>query len=478
VINVCSNPMKKRSMPKILWTSALLALGLLLVSANATTKDTRGWSKGTPAAASTAVLGSPEQPMELRLPAEVAARIERPTMLLYFSPGCPHCRAVAPELSKLEEAIKDKADILFVASAATTKEELAEFVEHFAISSPTLIDEERQIGAVMGITSTPSALFIKPVDGKIWIEAVWYPYFSGYDTLVKMKVNPADPWSAFSPGKYHGTRTCGACHQYEVEAWSLSHHSIAWNTLQKIKADKKPECVGCHVTGHQKPQGWQGEADHHLVDVGCESCHGPGGPHDGERDDANTTCTQCHDAKHSIAFSLEKGLPLIDHFHTVAMSDEDYVARRKELYKGEAPRQLLAFQEGEMLGAKACKECHSAEYNHWKRSPHARAMHTLDKGPEAECVQCHATAKASGPPSDAVSDYLTDEGVGCESCHGPGDAHVKARGGTDNIEKLGDDCPVCVIEAVCTRCHTQKWDPTWNLETKLPKVSHSPAKTP
>lgn len=464
-------------MPKTIWISAVLAIGLLLFTANATTKDARGWSEGTPAAAAAAVLGSPAEATELRLPAALAATIERPTMLLYFSPSCPHCRAVAPELSKLEEAIKAEAEILFIASAATTAEELSEFVQQFAISSRVIIDEERQIGAVMGITSTPSALFVKPVEGKIWVDAVWYPYFSGYDTLVKMKVNPTDPWSAFSPGKYHGTRTCGACHQYEVESWSLSHHSIAWNTLQKIKADTRPECVSCHVTGHQKSQGWQGGEDH-LVDVGCESCHGPGGPHDGEREDANKTCTGCHDAKHSIAFSLEKGLPLIDHFQTVTMSDEDYVARRKSLYKGEAPRQLLAFQDGEMVGAKACKECHEAEYNHWRGSPHARAMLTLDRRPEAECLQCHATSKVSGPPSSSVSGYLTDESVGCESCHGSAEAHVKARGGTDNIEKLGDDCPVCVIEAVCTRCHTAKWDPTWNLESDLPKVSHSPAEPP
>jgi thiol-disulfide isomerase/thioredoxin len=450
----------------------------MTLSATAANKDVRGWSEGQPAAAAAAVLGSPEQARELRLPGGLAESFSGPTILFYFSPSCPHCQAVAPELSTLEEEISGKAEIVFIASAATTQEELDEFMSRYDISSRSLIDAERQIGAVMGITSTPSALLLKPIAGKLFIDAVWYPYFSGYDTLVKMKLNPSDPWSAFSPGKYHGTRTCGACHQFEVEAWSLSHHSIAWHTLETHKADSRDECVGCHVTGHEQNKGWKMGDSHHLVDVGCESCHGPGGPHDGERQDANKTCTGCHDAKHSIAFSLEKGLPLIDHFETVQMSDEDYVARRKALYKGEAPRKLLAFQAGEMVGARACKECHAAEYNHWRRSPHARAMRTLGKRPQAECVQCHATARVSGPPPSQLKDYLVDESVGCESCHGPGDAHVKAGGGTENIEKLGENCPVCVIEAVCTRCHTAKWDPRWNLDFDLPKVAHSPTASP
>jgi hypothetical protein len=39
---------------------------------------------------------------------------------------------------------------------------------------------------------------------------------------------------------------------------------------------------------------------------------------------------------------------------------------------------------------------------------------------------------------------------------------------------LGDSCPVCVIEAVCTSCHTTGWDPLWDLDKDLPKVKHAP----
>ena len=103
----------------------------------------------------------------------------------------------------------------------------------------------------------------------------------------------------------------------------------------------------------------------------------------------------------------------------------------------------------------------------------ATLANTEGAATNGECVACHATPKQTGPRSSAVGDYRVEDAVGCESCHGPGSRHVEAGGGTDNIERLGDDCPVCVIEAVCTSCHTAEWDKTWHLETKLPKVHHN-----
>jgi hypothetical protein len=93
---------------------------------------------------------------------------------------------------------------------------------------------------------------------------------------------------------------------------------------------------------------------------------------------------------------------------------------------------------------------------------------------DVECVRCHATPARPGPPAAALDGYRTAEGVGCEACHGPGGAHIAAGGGKDNIVGLGDSCPVCVIEAVCTSCHTTGWDPLWDLDKDLPKVKHAP----
>ena len=79
-----------------------------------------------------------------------------------------------------------------------------------------------------------------------------------------------------------------------------------------------------------------------------------------------------------------------------------------------------------------------------------------------ECVRCHATEKVIGTAPKTKDDFHLDQGVGCESCHGSGKDHV-AQPSKDNIVGLGDSCPVCVIESVCTSCHTKEWDPTWDL---------------
>jgi hypothetical protein len=88
-------------------------------------------------------------------------------------------------------------------------------------------------------------------------------------------------------------------------------------------------------------------------------------------------------------------------------------------------------------------------------------------------VRCHATPKAVGigAPRASAADFRVDEGVGCESCHGPGAAHATAPT-KDNIVGLGDSCPECVIEAICTSCHDQTWDPKWELKARMAAIPH------
>ena len=65
-----------------------------------------------------------------------------------------------------------------------------------------------------------------------------------------------------------------------------------------------------------------------------------------------------------------------------------------------------------------------------------------------------------------VEDFFLEGGVGCESCHGAGGVHSQAPS-MDNIIRLGDSCAECVIETLCTSCHTQEWDPKWILRERL-----------
>jgi hypothetical protein len=85
-----------------------------------------------------------------------------------------------------------------------------------------------------------------------------------------------------------------------------------------VKVDKQfsLSCVSCHVTGYGKPSGATVTHNEGLVDVGCESCHGPGSFHvqDRDADEAKNVkldvpeslCVQCHNEEHSDQFAYEK----------------------------------------------------------------------------------------------------------------------------------------------------------------------------
>ena len=462
------------------WTTLLAVM--CSVIALAQVPDPRGWTAGgQPAKNSAAIISGPEEFPEIEVPRALASQIRGPTVVFYFSPTCPHCQHVAREVEALHKRLSAGGTAFVgVASGSSSESDLASFKQTYGTTFNVVRDTEREINAALGLRSTPSALFVEPVKrGTVRVRDLWYPYRPGYDSLIEGRV-AGNPFAAVMPAsgpvgeRYMGHAACGTCHAQEYDSWRLSHHSIAWNTLERQKESTNPECTGCHVTGAGAPGGWDGDAHSKLVDVGCEACHGPGGPHDGVVTEPQSTCASCHDAKHSISFSYAKGLPLIDHYRIVGLSEADANARYQALYRGEVPRELLAFPAGKNVGSAACQSCHVAQHDWWATSPHARAMRSLRKEghDDPACVKCHATANRSGPVEAKLDNYQILDGVGCESCHGPGEAHVAAGGGTDNIEGLGEDCPVCVIEAVCTSCHTKTWDPDWDLDTRLKAIDH------
>jgi hypothetical protein len=250
----------------------------------------------------------------------------------------------------------------------------------------------------------------------------------------------------------------------------MTHHAQAYYTLYKIDKTDDAKCVSCHVVGLNEPTGFVlGDHNSPLVGVGCESCHSPSGGHDGKSVDATESCVQCHDAEHSIQFSVEKGLPHIDHFASNQLSDEEIQQRMAAISEGTAEKPLLNFPKGSTVGSERCLTCHEGIH---PTDPHRNAVKTLPRKKRAkeECLSCHATPLeiSDGPvmATKTASDYHSKEGVGCESCHGAGGEHV-SNPTKENIVGLGASCPVCVLESMCTSCHTPKWDPTWDLETRL-----------
>ena len=120
--------------------------------------------------------------------------------------------------------------------------------------------------------------------------------------------------------EYVGDQSCRECHQEIFDALASSSHKRAWATLVETNDHHDPECVSCHVTGFGTEFGFQSlEKNKHLVDVTCESCHGPGelhvqtqAPMPVARPDPKF-CMTCHDADNSPHFKYETYWPKIAH---------------------------------------------------------------------------------------------------------------------------------------------------------------------
>ena len=124
---------------------------------------------------------------------------------------------------------------------------------------------------------------------------------------------------------YAGTGECLACHPGAAAVWKSSAHARAFATLTGRKAEADPKCVGCHTVGFGQASGYRREfAAAKLVDVGCESCHGPGSLHVRQKSgDAavNFTfrplgagdCIRCHYGEFSRPFAWDQMWPIVKH---------------------------------------------------------------------------------------------------------------------------------------------------------------------
>lgn len=148
--------------------------------------------------------------------------------------------------------------------------------------------------------------------------------------------------------------------------------------------------------------------------------------------------------------------------------------------------------EGAMyVGNKKCRMCHINVHKAWEETPHAKALEMLSTDEEANqamakklgvelkgaasedpaCLPCHVTGYqlAGGFPGDEKTKPLLS-GVTCESCHGPGSVHVKAK----KAEKLGA-INANVSERMCVACHTSGMSPNFDFAEYSKKVHAVPA---
>ena len=122
------------------------------------------------------------------------------------------------------------------------------------------------------------------------------------------------------------------------------------------------------------------------------------------------------------------------------------------------------------VGAEACGACHSLEYKAWAGSSHARSFVALQTAtarkvseePKAyagmpsekmmkECSPCHAPGMDI-PARERPRGFHPEDGVQCESCHGPGGHYAKDEVMRDGASRKAAGLGKLRKEE-CLRCH-------------------------
>lgn len=132
----------------------------------------------------------------------------------------------------------------------------------------------------------------------------------------------------------------------------------------------------------------------------------------------------------------------------------------------------------EYIGAAKCKVCHNSptkgeQYKKWAESKHALAMKSL-KGDDAKnpkCLKCHSTA--AGVNQKLIDTITVEEGVSCETCHGPGSAY-KTMAIMKDKAKAKENGLIIPDEKLCKTCHNAE-SPNFkgfDFKTYSAKIAH------
>lgn len=416
----------------------------------------------------------------------------KPVIVMFFLHTCPHCHKA---LNFLKEALpkfpEESRPVLLAieisgrhgsAQERLNKEGLDFFT---ALSDPgrKILESYRSMGSVPDI-------YLISKEGKIvdhiqgWRELRDPPLFQMKLSILAGVKAPI----LLNKQGYSGNEFCVDCHRDEARTWEFTKHAGAFDSLVKHGDDHDPECVSCHVVGDGEPGGFLlNTGTTHMEDVGCESCHGPGGGHLAEEfreeDEFEPICKTCHNEKHSLGFDYATFLLQISHEENAELLSLSPEERDKLLAERGLERKSLLNSDAAFTGSESCKNCHEEEYATWSEGPHAQAVQSLvakGKGEEKkeECLACHTTGfgKTGGFPKDAaVADHPDLATVGCESCHGPGGNHVAEEPeDVGPILSLGDKCDSCVILSICGSCHDEANDPEFEfkVQEKIDKIRH------
>lgn len=118
-----------------------------------------------------------------------------------------------------------------------------------------------------------------------------------------------------------------------------------------------------------------------------------------------------------------------------------------------------------IVGTATCVTCHAEAEAVFKTTKHPlayKALVEVGKQHHLDCVGCHVTGWKLPQGVCRIDETAGREEVGCESCHGPGDAHAKQPMKT-NIVRAADS-------KNCVTCHDRENSPQFDFEAYLEKI--------
>ena len=139
----------------------------------------------------------------------------------------------------------------------------------------------------------------------------------------------------------------------------------------------------------------------------------------------------------------------------------------------------LTAQDHKYIGAAKCKMCHNKpekgeQYNKWAAGPHANALKVLSEAErkDPKCIKCHSTA--ASVDASLIETLTFEEGISCESCHGPGSSYKTIPIMKDRAQSIAKGL-ILPDEKVCRKCHNEE-SPNYkefNFAVSLAKIKHS-----
>lgn len=119
-------------------------------------------------------------------------------------------------------------------------------------------------------------------------------------------------------------------------------------------------------------------------------------------------------------------------------------------------------------GNQTCAACHAEDCAAYAKSKHIQAWHTLaERGSHVDpyCQRCHATGYGQPGGFESVALSSAMRSVGCESCHGPSQAH-------NRNPKVRT--PFAARDQ-CITCHDRENSPTFAYDQFWPRIAQGAA---